>query len=53
MKLMACEFICLNYDMRLLSSGCSSYRDKGINPTNKFKLILFLFCFQNLISLTL
>ena len=37
----------------LYTSGGSSYRDKGIIPTNKFKLIKFLFYFQNLVSLTL
>ena len=35
------------------SSGDSVYRDEGIIPTNKFKLIKFLFHFQNLVCLTL
>ena len=35
------------------TSGGSSYRDKGIIPSNKFKLIRFLFYFQNLVSPTL
>ena len=42
-----------NFSILEVNSGGSSYRDKGMIPTNKFKLIKFLFYFQNLISLTL